>query len=233
MEGTQVRSLLDELTAGESRFHGLSPDENVNWGLNDEALDVLVDLVGEGQRTLETGVGHSTVVFAARGAQHTVVSPFSFEHDRVKAWCGEHGIDLSSVTFIAEPSQQALPSMAPTPLDLALIDGDHAFPAPFIDFFYTATRLVPGGLLIVDDTNVRACRVLADFLRADAPRWRLHTELWTTTVFERLEGPLVPDGGWGAQPWNATPLRDGTPPSLLQWIRARARLRTRLRARRR
>ncbi|MEY2446754.1 MAG: hypothetical protein QOH79_230 [Acidimicrobiaceae bacterium] len=232
MEGMQVRSLLDELHAAESRFHGRSPDEEVSWRLNDEALDLLVDLVSEGDRTLETGVGYSTVVFAARGAQHTVVSPFAIEHERVKAWCADHGVDLSTVEFVAVTSQLALPALASDALDVVLIDGDHAFPTPFIDFFYAAGRLVPGGLLVVDDTNVRSCRVLADFLHTEASRWRLHTELWSTTVFERLDGPLLPPGGWGAQPWSATPLRDSTPLSLQQWLRARLRIRTRLRARR-
>jgi predicted O-methyltransferase YrrM len=225
-----VRALLEELATSEARFHGWAPDVEVSWGLNDSALDLLVELVTPGMRTLETGVGFSTVAFGALGAEHTVVSPAAFEHDRVRAWCGERGVDLGNVTFVAAPSQDALPAMAPTPLDLVLIDGDHAFPAPFIDFWYAGGRLVPGGLVVVDDTHLRACRVLADFLRQVEGRWRVHRELATTTVFERLDGPLVPPEGWAAQPWGATPLPYGPPRST--WTKARdaVRLRTRLRA---
>jgi predicted O-methyltransferase YrrM len=233
VEGAQGRSLLDELSASGPSFHGRTEDEEFNWGLNHEALGLLAELVSAGQRTLETGVGCSTVVFAANGAHHTVVSPFAVEHERVRSWCAEHDVDLSAVTFVAQPSQVALPALEATPLDLVLIDGDHAFPSPFIDFYYAGWRMVRGGLLVVDDTNLRACSVLVDFLAAERTRWRLHTELRTTTVFERLDGPLVPPGGWRHQPWGSEPLRPGSRPTALQWIRARARLRTRLRARRR
>ena len=113
--------------------------------------------------------------------------------------------------------------------DAVLIDGGHGFPAPFIDFWYAGGRLVPGGLLVVDDTHLRACRVLADFLRAEAGRWRVHRELATTAVFERLDGPLVPAEGWALQPWGASPLPYGPPRSTWDTVRDAVRLRTRLR----
>jgi predicted O-methyltransferase YrrM len=229
MEATEVRSLLDELALSEARFHGWAPDVEVSWGINAAALDLLIRLIAPGQRTLETGVGHSTVVFAARGAQHTAVSPFAFEHERIQTWCADRNIDLSSVRFIAQPSQDALPALDPTPLDVVLIDGDHAFPTPFVDFYFAGRRLVPGGLLVLDDTNLHACRVLDDFLRLDSPRWRLHTELRTTTVFERLEGELIP-ADWANQPWGATPVFNAADDSLWQRLRSVVRLRTRLRA---
>ena len=228
MEAADARWLLDELAASDPRFHGWAPDVEVSWRLNELALELLVSLLSPGQRTLETGVGHSTVLFAAGGAHHTVISPLSFEHDRVRAWCADHSIDLSSVCFIAEPSQDALPAMDPTPLDLVLIDGDHAFPSPFIDFYYAGRRLVPGGLLVLDDTHLRAGRVLDDFLRVESNRWRTHTALRTTTVFERLEGPLIPPEGWPAQPWGATPVISPSPLMAWQRLRGAVRLRTRL-----
>lgn len=230
MKGPEVRSLVDDLSTSEARFHGWAPEVEVSWGLNEAALDLLVDLAAEDRRTLETGVGFSTVVFAARGCQHTAISPMAFEHDRVTTWCTDRGIDVSAVRFIAASSQAALPALEPSPLDLVLIDGDHAFPSPFIDFFYAAGRLVQGGLLMVDDTHLRACRVLAEFLSADAARWRVHTELATTTVFERLSGPLIPPEGWGMQPWGAAMLPFGPPTSWWERVRYTVRLRTRLRS---
>jgi predicted O-methyltransferase YrrM len=230
MEEMRVRSLLDDLATSGARFHGWAPEVEVSWGLNEPALELLVELVSKGQRTLETGVGFSTVVFGALGAEHTVVSPASFEHDRVGEWCEQRGVDLGAVTFVASPSQEALPRLDPTPLDIVLIDGDHAFPTPFIDFWYAGGRLVPGGLLVVDDTHLRACSVLADFLRAEHGRWRVHRELATTTVFERLDGPMVPPEGWALQPWGATPLPVGPPLSVGRRVRNAVRLRTRVRA---
>lgn len=228
LDGPQARSLVADLRAGDPRFHGWKPDIEVNWGLTEDALDVLVDLVGPGDRTLETGVGFSTVVFAARGARHTVVSPFGFEHERVVQWCSERDVDTGSVTFVAEPSQDALPRLDVGPLDLLLIDGDHAFPTPLIDFYYGAQHLRTGGMLMLDDTHIRSCALLDEFLRADTPRWRLHTSMWSTNVYERLDGPLLPIDGWAGQPWGATTLRSGVPLSAMQRVRARLRLRTRL-----
>lgn len=105
----------------------------------------------------------------------------------------------------------------------------HAFPIPYVDFWYTARRLVPGGVLMVDDTPLRACHVLAEFLESETPRWRVHTKLQTTSVFERLDSPLLPDVGWEGQPWGATPLFVPHRDPLVTRLRARMRLRTRLR----
>jgi hypothetical protein len=198
-----VRDLVTDLSRSDTRFHGWAEDVAVNWQLSPDALALITEVVRPGHRTLETGVGYSTIAFAALGARHTAVSPFALEHDRLRAWCDEHGLDHTGVTFVAAPSQDALPAMDRTPLDVVLIDGDHAFPGPYIDFYYAGGRLVPGGILIVDDTHLRACRVLDDFLRADTPRWRLHKQLGPTSAFERLEGPLIPDESWAHQPWGA------------------------------
>lgn len=228
LDATQARSLVDLLVNSGARFHGWAPDVEVSWGLNLPALESLTRLVDKGARTLETGVGLSTVVFAAAGAEHTVVSPASFEHDRVKEWCIDNSIDVSGVTFIAAGSQDALPTLDPTPLDIVLIDGDHAFPAPYIDFWYAARRLVPGGMLIVDDTHLRACRVLCEFLLAEHGRWKVREELETTSIFERLDGPMVPPEGWMGQPWGAEPDQGGA--GIVARLRSRVRLRTRLRS---
>ncbi len=229
---TAARKIFDELCSRPWSFHGWSPDVHVDWGLNRAALERLYELVPPGARTLETGAGLSTIVFALKRARHTVVSPFRHEHDRIKAWCTDRGVPLDGVTFVARPSQDALPEIGDDPLDVVLIDGDHAFPAPFIDWYYAARRLVVGGLLIVDDTQVKTGRILRDFLRKEEGRWRVRASLPTTEVFERIGQDLVPDVGWIGQPYCA---RARLP---LAWrvrsawpaLRAKVRLRTRLRA---
>jgi hypothetical protein len=52
-------------------------------------------------------------------------------------------------------------------LDLILLDGKHAFPWPVVDWFYTADRLKQGGLMIIDDAQMRSVGVLRDFMAAD------------------------------------------------------------------
>jgi predicted O-methyltransferase YrrM len=85
------------------------------------------------KRTLETGCGYSTIIFALKGMRHTVISPIFEEHQRIGEWCDANEIDLSNVEFKLGRSEDLLPALKPEPLDLVLIDGWHAFPAPFLD----------------------------------------------------------------------------------------------------
>jgi hypothetical protein len=85
------------------------------WDTAPETLREIRNRVSEGMRTLETGCGASTVVFAASGAQHTVISPTSDEHDRVRSYLDENGIDSSRVTFEADFSDDLLPKLFTNP----------------------------------------------------------------------------------------------------------------------
>ena len=108
---------------------------------------------------------------------------------------------MATVRFVAEPSDRYLPACDVNSLDLVLLDGKHAFPWPIIDWFYTADRLKVGGLMILDDTQLRPVRVLADFLMADVDRWRLEGKPGgRTSIFRKLTGP-VHDATWKMHPW--------------------------------
>jgi hypothetical protein len=123
--------------------------------------------------TLETGSGASTVVFAARGASHTAISPVPDEHARIAAYCAAHGMSAAGVRFIAASSHTALlDDWSPEPLDIVLIDGAHSFPFPVLDWMYTAEHLRVGGRMLVDDAYQPAVNVLARYLRAH-PSWEL------------------------------------------------------------
>ena len=133
-------------------------------------------------RTLETGTGASTIVFAASGASHTAISPARDEHERIARYCAERGISLGAVRFVAEPSHVALVrSWTAEPLDVVLLDGAHAFPYPILDWFWTAPHLRVGGQLLVDDAHLASVNVLVRFLRRD-PAWRLEGALGYRTV---------------------------------------------------
>ena len=104
--------------------------------------------------TLETGAGYSTIVFAQLGAQHTAITPAADEVQRITAYCTEQGIATERTTFKIGYSQDVLPGLEITDLDLALIDGGDGFPIPAIDFFYLAPRLRVGGYLLIDDVDI-------------------------------------------------------------------------------
>ena len=135
------------------------------WAAAHDCLEFIGTRVRPGTRTLETGCGASTIVFAAAGAHHTAVFLNDSEGRAVTTWCGDHGIDLATVTLRAGSSSQVLPTLDPGPLDLVMVDGCHGFPFPQLDWYYAAAHLVDGGILIVDDTQLAAPYELRRYLR--------------------------------------------------------------------
>lgn len=155
------------------------------WGLDEATLEFLFQAVANGHRTLETGAGLSTVLFALKRASHICVVPVRSEADRIVEHCSRQGIDTTHVEFVVARSERALPGMRVADLDLVLIDGCHGFPAPIVDWFYTAPMLKVGGRLLLDDTRLWSVRILCDFLARD-PAWRLECDLPKTAVFVKL-----------------------------------------------
>jgi predicted O-methyltransferase YrrM len=215
MDPTRV---LDALLRERPSFHTdvLAPEERrapgvYDWSIGEDVLRWLCTALEPGARTLETGCGYSTVVFAAAGCRHTAISPDRIEHDAVRDWCRRHDV-TADLELVAACSQDVLPRLVPEPLDLILIDGDHAFPAPFIDWYYTAEGLRPGGTLLVDDTQIPTGAVLRDFLLREKGRWLHERDFGKTAVFRRVtDGPVVRGLWWGQQPWCAEPVPSPTP----------------------
>ena len=181
-------SFVDQLLEDNPAIHGdeEAGQQRLTHGLSTPALRFLELLMTPEMRTLETGAGFSTITITAAGADHTSVIPNPFEGDRIRAYCEQRGISTERLTFCFEPSERVLPQLDPEPLDLVLIDGSHSFPHTFIDWFYTAHRLRPGGHMLVDDIHIWSGRVLRDYLRED-PDWRFEDEyLGRTARFTKL-----------------------------------------------
>ena len=227
-----VAAVLDQLFADRPALHGHEAVEPVNWQLGDRLLRWLLEELPAGASTLETGCGYSTIAFAASSGAHWVISPIAAEHERVKGWCEAHGIDTSHVRFVAEGSQRWLPGAESAgliePLDAVLVDGDHAYPIPGIDWYYTAGALKVGGLMVIDDVSIRACGDLRRFLEHEAGRWEAVATIDDATVFRKLSADVVAYTPWTHQPWNRQQMSAGR---LITAARSKVRLRTRLRAR--
>ena len=165
-------------------------------------LDWFVENLDANEKTIETGCGYSTVAFLILGTEHVVISPFKEEHDAIKEWCQRNGIATERTQFVAKRSQDVLPSLRNGPqLDLALVDGDHSFPVPFLDWYYLADRVKKGGYVVVDDTQLMTGTILREFLRTEKGRWSLVTEIGTTAIVRKeIEGSVF--GSWhGLQPF--------------------------------
>ncbi len=170
------------------------------WAIGPEVLDFIAEKIQEGAQTLETGAGLSTVLFASKGCNHTCISPVQDEHDRIKKYCSELGIDTSKVSFVLGYSHEILPRLECPSLDLVLIDGGHGFPVPFVDWLYTAEFLKEGGYVVVDDTQIWTPRVLVEFLAAE-DGWGLVRRFREAVVFEKTSKKMLKD--WGGQPFVA------------------------------
>jgi len=152
-----------------------SQGKTVTLGVSSDMLNFLDQTVTSESHTLETGAGVSTLVFALKQAHHTCVVPDAELVERIKEYCQKQNISTDKINFQIGYSETVLPKLQPQPLDLVLIDGRHAFPSPFIDWYYTVDHLKVGGIVIVDDTKIWTGAILRDFLKQEM-EWQLKAE---------------------------------------------------------
>jgi predicted O-methyltransferase YrrM len=174
---SRLESLLDTCPA----VHG-----SVTYGIQRDTLRFLDQHVSNGSRTLETGSGLSTLLFAYKSALHTCVTPWKLESLRIKRHCSEYGIPTEGLIFAIGSSDEILPKLLDSgPLDLVLIDGGHGFPMPFVDWLYCAARLIIGGILVIDDTQLWTGAVLRDFLLLES-EWKLEASFAYGAAFRKI-----------------------------------------------
>src|SRR5919198_3796578 len=188
--------LTDDLRASPPGLHGAGDEY---WGLAWPALRWLEENVTEGMATLETGSGSSTLVFAARGAEHEAVTPDPAEEERIRAECDRRGISSERVRFLIGPSHEVLLRWEPRPLDLVLVDGAHGFPYPVLDWWYAAPHVRVGGLVLLDDAYMPPVRVLVDALR-DQPGWEVAAPIGQRTVALQKVSNELPPFDWNGEP---------------------------------
>lgn len=165
------------------------------FGLSWDALAWLEANLAPEMTTIETGAGASSIVFAASGARHTTISPSADEHRRIEAYCADHDVSPSNVTFIAGSSHEVLGNgWQGEPLDVALIDGAHGFPYPTLDWVLLAPHLKVGGHVLVDDAHLDSVYPLVEFLGRSAS-WDLVEVLGLRTpCFRKLDDREAPFG---------------------------------------
>ncbi len=169
-----------------------------NWGLEAGVLAFIDELVSRDSVTAETGIGMSTVLLAGKGCEHYAITSSEAEVAEVQTLCHQRGIDDSKVRFMVGNSQDVLPHLTMPALDVAIIDGGHGMPIPFVDWCYLAPRLKVGGILVVDDVWIWTGAVLRDFMRAEW-QWELVRTFGKAVAFRKKQDPVMLD--WGGQPY--------------------------------
>jgi len=169
-------------------------------GLSWDALGWLEDQVRPGMRTLETGAGLSTIIFAASGAQHFAVTPEASEEVAIRAACRSLGIAEQGVEFLIGPSEEVLPGLPDIELDVVLIDGAHGFPYAILDWWQLSRRLRIGGSILLDDAYLPPVLAILDGLRG-VPSWRIEGPVSNRTVHIRKIADDLPPGVWPGGPF--------------------------------
>ncbi|MDT7542564.1 MAG: hypothetical protein QOE33_2468 [Acidobacteriota bacterium] len=204
---------IGKILAARPRIHRTAEGQSMDMSLASDVLDFIMENIPPDASTLETGCGLSTVLFASRSAHHVVITPAREEFETVLRFCAENNIETDALDFREGASELILPSLDVKPLDLVLIDGRHGFPAPFIDWFYTAGKLKIGGLMIVDDCWLWTGKVLSDLL-SEQPQWEQVRDFdGRTSAFRKLD-ERSEWGDWTDQPYvyrnGYVKLKDGT-----------------------
>lgn len=195
---------LETLLEDEPKFlcYGKFPGSTIP---SREVLQYLYKNVDETMVCLETGCGHTTVVFAMRSREHYCIDPNHDAIGRVKEYLNKRDIPLDKVNFIVEGSQFVLPRLDESiRFDVVLIDGCHAFPFPYIDWYYAKRHLVTGGLMVIDDIQLKTCRILYEFLVSE-PTWRYVCRIGNTAIFRKL-WDSADNENWILQPFNTFPI---------------------------
>jgi predicted O-methyltransferase YrrM len=170
------------------------------WGIGPATARFIYDSVSEQTKTLETGAGTSTLIFALKMSTHIAITPNANEVKAIREYATKNQISLSRVEFVIEPSDSYLPRCARHDLDLVLIDGKHAFPWPIIDWYYTADMLREGGILILDDAEIAPVAILKDFMNED-PHWELLRCFGIHAAAFRKRSKSIRDVSWHMQPF--------------------------------
>jgi len=164
------------------------------------ALEALAQR-GPFQFSAETGCGGSTVVLSHISEHHTA---FAIEGaDRTITGLRQYpGFRADTVVFVEGETKRTLPShLFGGRLDLALLDGPHAYPLPQLEFAYLFPQVRVGGWMVLDDIQIPSVYQLVRFLRLE-PSLVLEEVAVRTAFFRKTrECDLGPDG-WQHQGMN-------------------------------
>ena len=165
--------------------------------------------IGGIAHSVETGCGRTTLLLSHLSADHVVFARDVKNNENAQTNTLERVmrsplLNKSHMTLVEGPTQVTLPAYKFTHrLQLALIDGPHGYPFPDLEYYYFYQQLDPGGLLLVDDTNIPTIGRMFEIIKGDA-MFELLEEVDKMAFFRRTTAPVLdPLGdGWWLQGYN-------------------------------
>ena len=159
---TLLRHPMALTTIGAAFRRNLAADAGTPWW-NDRAIRYLSQHLRPGDRVFEWGSGASTVWLDAHGAKVT-----SVEHDldwvsKVRVRCP--AADVRAIPENAEDYVATIDEFEDGSFDVVIVDGTYRAEC----LRRGASKVRPGGLLVLDDTDMRQ---LARLKKSSLPGWK-------------------------------------------------------------
>lgn len=210
-DAEQVSRLVAAVAALPHEWHGAGT-------VSDRVLEALARHLRAQppQLSVETGTGRTTLLFSHLSAEHLVFTKDDAgDGDSLAAVRGCPLLHAATVNFELGPTQRTLLGHRfEKPVDVAYLDGPHAYPFPDLEYWAVYPHIRAGGLLIIDDIQIPTIANLFAFLRADS-MWTLAEVADTTAFFRRTAAEAIdPYGeGWWLQGYNAKASTRHLPPA--------------------
>ena len=172
-------TVLDRLAHDKPLFHYLDDDGvrrvalagitaspgNTSWAVGSGILRWIADHLSGEMITVETGAGNATVLFAALAKHHYCCTVSQREVVTPGAYLEQIGVPNDKLTFLVGTTDETLSRFgSKTLFDFAYIDGCHGYPFPALDWHYIDKHLNVGGILGMDDAQLRPVREHCEFL---------------------------------------------------------------------
>lgn len=186
-----------------SRGARKTPLERTSWGLNPRILDQISNFLSPDMTSLETGGGYSTVMLGSTVRKHICINPDVTGNILVKNFIKDHSLSRvdTDLVFVENSSDKAFTDPVfdtVKSIDFALIDGNHSFPYPVLDWHYADKLLKIGATLALDDCHIPSVKLMADYLLVDQG-YQLIKKAGTLWFFEKKASQRL---GWKDQPIN-------------------------------
>jgi hypothetical protein len=182
-----------ELIARAGRFHP--------WdAMAPAALSAILQR-GPFRSSVETGFGGSTIVLS-HASDHHIAFAIDGEDRTITELCKHRDLRAENVIFVEGETKNTLPGYEfEGAVDLALLDGPHAYPLPQVEFAYLFPKIRLGGWLAVDDIQIPSVYELFRFLQKESSVV-LEEVVVRTAFFRRIGVAEHGPDGWTSQGMN-------------------------------
>lgn len=209
MRDAPITTLIQKHQQAYAPSHG-------SGSLNTKIIRVIERLPGSPFRyTMETGCGKSTILLSNISEHHVVFC--IDDRERGKASSINYFLNCPHsrpVDTVFGPTQVTLPAYKfEVPINLALLDGPHAFPFPELEYYHVYPHLAEGAYLIIDDLPIPSIGAFFSMIREDEMFELVDIANGQTGILRRTAAPTFdPFGdGWARQRYNRRRLPKSSP----------------------